>query len=93
MNQNNQLTEAEKKEVQEEKRVVFFEGNSWYHRTKELMDDLTTKYSKKVGLRLRKRQKKLLGIRGTLPGKTEGISSCFFKEQRSYVQRIPSVLV
>ena len=47
MNQNNQLTKAEKKEVQEEKRVVFFEGNSWYHRTKELMDDLTTKYSKK----------------------------------------------
>ena len=41
MNQNNQLTKAEKKEVQEEKRVVFFEGNSWYHRTKELMDDLT----------------------------------------------------
>ena len=51
MNQNNQLTEAEKKEVQEEKRVVFFEGNSWYHRTKELMDDLTTKYSKKGGFK------------------------------------------
>ena len=49
--QNNQLTKAEKKEVQEEKRVVFFEGNSWYHRTKELMDDLTTKYSKKGGFK------------------------------------------
>ena len=94
MNQNNQLTEAEKKEVQEEKRVVFFEGNSWYHRTKELMDDLTTKYSKKGGFKTpEEAEKKLLGIRGALPGKTEGISSCFFKEQRSYVQRIPSVLV
>ena len=29
MNQNNQLTEAEKKEVQEEKRVVFFEGREF----------------------------------------------------------------
>ena len=51
MKQNNQLTKAENKEVQEEKRVVFFEGNSWYHRTKELMDDLTTKYSKKGGFK------------------------------------------
>ena len=33
------------------KKVVFFEGNSWYHRTKELMDDLTTKYSKKGGFK------------------------------------------
>lgn len=32
-----------------EKRVVFFEGKSWYHRTKELQDDLTTKYGKKGG--------------------------------------------
>lgn len=31
----------------QEKRVVFFENNSWYHRTKELMDDMTVKYSKK----------------------------------------------
>lgn len=31
------------------KRVVFFENNSWYHRTKELMDDMTVKYSKKGG--------------------------------------------
>lgn len=38
-----------KEENQEEKRVVFFEGSSWYHRTKELMDDMTTKYSKKGG--------------------------------------------
>ena len=61
MNQNNQLTKAEKKEVQEEKRVVFFEGNSWYHRTKELMDDLTTKLSKKGGFRLRKKPEKGTG--------------------------------
>ena len=27
----------------QEKRVVFFENNSWYHRTKELMDDMTVK--------------------------------------------------
>lgn len=33
----------------QEKRVVFFENNSWYHRTKELMDDMTVKYSKKGG--------------------------------------------
>ena len=51
MKQNNQLTKAENKEVQEEKRVVFFEGNSWYHRTKELMDDLTPKSSKKGGFK------------------------------------------
>ena len=69
MNQNNQLTKAEKKEVQEEKRVVFFEGNSWYHRTKELMDDLTTKYSKRVVLRLRKRQKKVTGNTRSVTGK------------------------
>ena len=76
MNQNNQLTEAEKKEVQEEKRVVFFEGNSWYHRTKELMDDLTTKYSKKGGFKTPEEAEK----RGALPGKAERISSCFFKK-------------
>ena len=35
--------------AQEENRVVFFEGKSWYHRTKELQDDLTTKYGKKGG--------------------------------------------
>ena len=35
--------------IPEEKRVVFFEGKSWYHRTKELQDDLTTKYGKKGG--------------------------------------------
>lgn len=35
--------------ILEEKRVVFFEGKSWYHRTKELQDDLTTKYGKKGG--------------------------------------------
>ena len=79
MNQNNQLTKAEKKEVQEEKRVVFFEGNSWYHRTKELMDDLTTKYSKKGGFktpeeaeksRLRKRQKKVTGNMRSVTGKS-----------------------
>lgn len=40
-----------KEENQEEKRVVFFEGSSWYHRTKELMDDMTTKYSKKGGFK------------------------------------------
>ena len=67
MNQNNQLTKAEKKEVQEEKRVVFFEGNSWYHRTKELMDDLTT--AKRVVLRLRKRQRKATGNMRSVTGK------------------------
>lgn len=35
--------------MSKEKRVVFFEGKSWYHRTKELQDDLTTKYGKKAG--------------------------------------------
>ena len=35
--------------MSKEKRVVFFEGKSWYHRTKELQDDLTTKYGKKGG--------------------------------------------
>ena len=35
--------------MSKEKRVVFFEGKSWYHRTKELQDDLTTKYVKKGG--------------------------------------------
>ena len=32
-----------------EKRVAFFENNSWYHRYKELQDDMTVKYSKKGG--------------------------------------------
>ena len=31
------------------KESCFFEGKSWYHRTKELQDDLTTKYGKKGG--------------------------------------------
>lgn len=35
--------------MSKEKRVVFFEGKSWYHRTKELQDDLTPKYGKKGG--------------------------------------------
>lgn len=35
--------------MSKEKRVVFFEGKSWYHRTKELQDNLTTKYGKKGG--------------------------------------------
>lgn len=35
--------------MSKEKRVVFFEGKSWYHRTKELQDELTTKYGKKGG--------------------------------------------
>lgn len=39
----------ERKEFQDEKRVVFFNGTSWYHRTKELLDDMTTKYGKKGG--------------------------------------------
>ena len=94
MNQNNQLTEAEKKEVQEEKRVVFFEGNSWYHRTKELMDDLTTKYSKKGGFKTpEEAEKSYWEYEERYRGKTERISSCVFKEQRSYVWRISSVLV
>lgn len=38
--------------MSKEKRVVFFEGKSWYHRTKELQDDLTTKYGKKGGFEM-----------------------------------------
>ncbi len=41
----------QKETMPEEKRVVFFEGKSWYHRTKELQDDLTTKYGKKGGFK------------------------------------------
>ena len=37
--------------MSKEKRVVFFEGKSWYHRIKELQDDLTTKYGKKGGFK------------------------------------------
>lgn len=48
MVQKNQKFDTQE-EMQEEKRVVFFEGSSWYHRTKELLDDMTTKYSKKGG--------------------------------------------
>ena len=58
MNQNNQLTKAEKKEVQEEKRVGFFEGNYWYRRKKEQMDDLNTKYSKIGGFKNQKEAEK-----------------------------------
>ena len=31
------------------KGVAFFENGSWYHRTKELNEDYTVKYSKKGG--------------------------------------------
>ena len=41
--------ETRQETMSKEKRVVFFEGKSWYHRTKELQDDLTTKYGKKGG--------------------------------------------
>lgn len=41
--------ETQQETMSKEKRVVFFEGKSWYHRTKELRDDLTTKYGKKGG--------------------------------------------
>nr|WP_330418883.1 hypothetical protein [Coprococcus comes] len=39
--------ETQQETMSKEKRVVFFEGKSWYHRTKELQDDLTTKYGEK----------------------------------------------
>ena len=38
--------ETQQETMSKEKRVVFFEGKSWYHRTKELQDDLTPKYGK-----------------------------------------------
>ena len=41
--------ETQQETMSKEKRVVFFEGKSWYHRTKELQDDLMTKYGKKGG--------------------------------------------
>ena len=41
--------ETQQETMSKEKRGVFFEGKSWYHRTKELQDDLTTKYGKKGG--------------------------------------------
>lgn len=40
-----------KTEQEGEKRVVFFENNSWYHRTKELLDNMTVKYGKKGGFK------------------------------------------
>ena len=33
----------------QDKRVVFFEKSSWYHRTKEFREDMSVKYSKKGG--------------------------------------------
>lgn len=53
--------ETQQETMSKEKRVVFFEGKSWYHRTKELQDDLTTKYGKKVDLERRKKQRKVTG--------------------------------
>ena len=41
--------ETQQETMSKEKRVVFFFVLSWYHRTKELQDDLTTKYGKKGG--------------------------------------------
>ena len=41
--------ETQQETMSKEKRVVFFEGKSWYHRTKELQDDLTTKYVDNCG--------------------------------------------
>lgn len=45
----NNIQDSNKLRQDGEKRVVFFENNSWYHRTKELLDDMTVKYSKKGG--------------------------------------------
>ena len=53
--------ETQQETMSKEKRVVFFEGKSWYHRTKELQDNLTTKYGKKVDLKRRKKQRKVTG--------------------------------
>ena len=53
--------ETQQETMSKEKRVVFFEGKSWYQRTKELQDDLTTKYGKKVDLKRRKKQRKVTG--------------------------------
>ena len=53
--------ETQQETMSKEKRVVFFEGKSWYHRTKEPQDDLTTKYGKKVDLKRRKKQRKVTG--------------------------------
>ncbi len=52
--------ETQQETMSKEKRVVFFEGKSWYHRTKELQDDLTTKYRKKM-MKRRKKQRKVTG--------------------------------
>ena len=87
------VDKAEKKEVQEEKRVVFFEGNSWYHRTKELMDDLTTKYSKKGGFKTPEEAEKSYWEYEERYRENRENFKCVFKEQRSYVWRISSVLV
>lgn len=38
--------------------VAFYEGNSWYHRTKILQDDGTVKYSKKGGFKTEKEAEK-----------------------------------
>ena len=50
--------------MSKEKRVVFFEGKSWYHRIKELQDDLTTKYGKKGGFETPEEAEKRAGVIG-----------------------------
>ena len=53
--------ETQQETMSKEKRVVFFEGKSWYHRTKELQDDLTTKYGKKGGFETPEEARKVTG--------------------------------
>lgn len=53
--------ETQQETMSKEKRVVFFEGKSWYHRTKELQDDLTTKYGKKGGFETPEEAEKVTG--------------------------------
>ena len=57
--------------MSKEKRVVFFEGKSWYHRTKELQDDLTTKYGKKGGFETPEEAEKRLQQKAYSPQKEQ----------------------
>lgn len=79
--------------MSKEKRVVFFEGKSWYHRTKELQDDLTTKYGKKVALKRRKKQRKVTGNMKKIPEEAERSPDCKNAKDRCDAWKLSGILV
>lgn len=80
--------------MSKEKRVVFFEGKSWYHRTKELQDDLTTKYGKKGGFETpEEAEKSYWEYEKRYQGEAERSPDCKNAKDRCDAWRLSGILV